>query len=79
MWHKQVGKVVINWHKIRNRQESGLPDQLAVVAEVEQRRGAIHQDLHSGEQQPSGGASQPAGGYDLREGGEGDLIHDRLN
>ena len=33
MWHKQVGEIIINWRKIRNRQESGLPDQLVMMAE----------------------------------------------
>ena len=33
MWHKQVGEIIINWRKIRNRQECGLPDRLMMVVE----------------------------------------------
>ena len=33
---------------------------------MEQCSGAVHQDLHSGEQQPGGGPGEPAGGGHLR-------------
>ena len=33
MCYKQVGEIIINWRKIRNRQECGLPDRLMMVVE----------------------------------------------